>query len=119
MFCVNCGNNLADGQKFCPNCGTAVNYAVKQPAKRLGADAFYINSKTYITQRGVLLTGMSCFDISVGMALNNGTENGDCVVRAIQVGRKLVKRVLANTECQILVTGRLEDFTIGQKLYHI
>ncbi len=23
MFCVNCGNEIADGAKFCPNCGHA------------------------------------------------------------------------------------------------
>ncbi|WP_412766540.1 zinc-ribbon domain-containing protein [Tetragenococcus koreensis] len=22
MYCINCGNKLEDGEKFCPNCGT-------------------------------------------------------------------------------------------------
>ena len=25
MFCINCGNEIADGVKFCPNCGNPTN----------------------------------------------------------------------------------------------
>ena len=25
MFCTNCGNQLEDGAKFCPNCGAKVS----------------------------------------------------------------------------------------------
>ena len=26
MFCSNCGNTIADGAKFCPNCGEKIEY---------------------------------------------------------------------------------------------
>ena len=35
-FCKNCGNQLADGVSFCPNCGTAQNVA---PAQSVNAPA--------------------------------------------------------------------------------
>ena len=35
-FCKNCGNQLADGVSFCPNCGTAQNAA---PVQNVNAPA--------------------------------------------------------------------------------
>jgi uncharacterized membrane protein YvbJ len=32
MFCFQCGNEVKDGEKFCTNCGQAVNVAPKENA---------------------------------------------------------------------------------------
>ncbi len=31
MFCTNCGNQIADGSTFCPNCGTSLSAPAQQP----------------------------------------------------------------------------------------
>jgi DNA-directed RNA polymerase subunit RPC12/RpoP len=37
-FCVNCGNQLAENQKFCPSCGTATGGAIPQQQVRSSKD---------------------------------------------------------------------------------
>ena len=32
IYCTKCGNGLADGSRFCPNCGNALGAAAAVPA---------------------------------------------------------------------------------------
>ena len=39
MFCENCGTQLGDGEKFCPNCGAPVKGAGNEEIKGFSADS--------------------------------------------------------------------------------
>ena len=43
MFCIKCGKQIADGSKFCPYCGAAINEnantgnrSAAQPVRKIG-----------------------------------------------------------------------------------
>ena len=39
MFCVKCGREIADGSRFCPSCGNAINSVASAPTSEPGASA--------------------------------------------------------------------------------
>lgn len=46
-FCYNCGKELTDDAKECPNCGKQTNYAVEKQAKNETSSQIDPNAKTY------------------------------------------------------------------------
>lgn len=45
MFCKNCGKEIEDDSKFCPNCGTALNYEVRKQESPLNDNEIVLTLK--------------------------------------------------------------------------
>lgn len=54
MFCINCGNEIADGAKFCPNCGHAAGSSVVQEGGTTKNEEFEESRKLRTVKREYL-----------------------------------------------------------------
>lgn len=72
MFCKNCGSEFADGEAFCPNCGTAADNAQSQPGNDAQPQAAAPKSNS--TAAIIAIAAVAVIVVIVLVALLSGGE---------------------------------------------
>ena len=60
MFCKQCGTNIPDDTKFCPNCGSAVEETAIQPAEVAAVAKPVAGNSTEVLVWGIIGLAFAC-----------------------------------------------------------
>jgi hypothetical protein len=77
MFCGNCGTQIKEGAKFCPNCGIAVASAIQKPEPKTESAPAAEPSEPKIDKAVFYHLGdqiYACYMYKSGMAIGNMTD---------------------------------------------